>query len=146
MEEKKQDETIEIESSSSPEEKDEKDIRIDELEAKLKECENKYLRVFAEFENYKKRLEKEKSQAIEYSLESFAKDILPVLDHLHMAIKSAENDPNVEQLKEGVEITLKNFLSMLQKHGVEKIDTQNGFDPNLHEAVMRVDSDGVESG
>ena len=141
MEEKKQDETIEIDSN-----KEGSSEKIDELEAKLKECEDKYLRVFAEFENYKKRLEKEKSQAIEYSLESFAKDILPVLDHLHMAIKSAENDPNVEQLKEGVEITLKNFLSMLQKHGVEKIETQNGFDPNLHEAVMRVDSDEVESG
>ncbi|HIC10877.1 MAG TPA: nucleotide exchange factor GrpE [Campylobacterales bacterium] len=141
MEEKKQDETIEIESSQESSSE-----MVDELEAKLKECEDKYVRVFAEFENYKKRLEKEKLQAIEYSLENFAKDILPVLDHLHMAIKSAETDPNVEQLKEGVEITLKNFLSMLQKHGVEKIDTQNGFDPNLHEAVMRVDSDEVESG
>lgn len=136
----------EIENEDSSENRDEKDIEIDELKAKLKESEDKYIRVFSEFENYKKRLEKEKYQAIEYASEKFAKDLLPVLDNLQMAVQSADTTPDVEKLKEGVELTLKNFLSTLQKNGVEKIETEDGFDPNLHEAVMRVDSEEVESG
>jgi molecular chaperone GrpE len=151
-EEKKIDETEQTNSSpeetSSPEEeqRDERDIKIEELEAKLKEADDKYIRVFAEFENYKKRLEKEKAQAIEYSSEKFAKDLLPILDNLQMAINSANENHDVDKLQEGVELTLRNFLTMLEKNGVEKISTEDGYDPNFHEAVMRVDSDEVESG
>jgi molecular chaperone GrpE len=126
--------------------RDEKDIQIEELEQKLKEAEDKYIRVFAEFENYKKRLDKEKSQAIIYASEKFATELLPVLDNLQMAIKSAETTPDIDKIKEGVELTLKSFLSTLEKNGVEKIDTESGFDPNFHEAVMKVDSEDVESG
>jgi len=126
--------------------RDEKDIEIEELKAKLKESEDKYIRVFSEFENYKKRLEKEKYQAIEYAFEKFANDLLPVLDTLKMAINSAETSSDVEKLKEGVELTLRNFVSTLEKHGVKEIGTEDGFDPNLHEAVMRVNSEDVESG
>jgi molecular chaperone GrpE len=136
----------ELEEIPKEEDRDEKDINIEELEAKLKEAEDKYVRVFSEFENYKRRLEKEKSQAIEYSSEKFARDLLPILDNLQMAIKSANENSDIEKLQEGVELTLKNFLSMLQKNNVEKISTEEGYDPNLHEAVMRVDSDEVESG
>jgi molecular chaperone GrpE len=128
------------------EELDEKDKKIQELEQKIAELEDKYIRVFSEFENYKKRLEKEKSQAIEFAIEQFAKDLLPVVDALEMAIKSANDTDNIEKLKEGVELTLRNFFSTLNKHGVEKIDTDSGFDPNMHEAVMRTPSDEVESG
>jgi molecular chaperone GrpE len=140
------DNSPEIEEIPQEENRDEKDIQIEELENKLKEAEDKYVRVFSEFENYKRRLEKEKTQAIAYSSEKFATDLLPILDNLQMAIKSANENHDVEKLQEGVELTLKNFLSMLQKNGVEKIPTNEGYDPNLHEAVMRVDSDEVESG
>ena len=127
---------------------DDKDLKIAELENDLKKSKDKYLRVFSEFENYKKRLEKEKYQAIEFACENFGKDILPILDNLQMAINSANNSNSeeIKQLKEGVELTLKNFLSMLAKNGIEKISTKNGFDPNLHEAVMKVNSDEVKSG
>jgi molecular chaperone GrpE len=148
-EEKNLNETVEVdevEVDEKSENRDERDIEIEELQKKLKESEDKYVRVFSEFENYKKRLEKEKYQAIEYASEKFAKDLLPVLDNLQMAIQSAETTPDVDKLKEGVELTLKNFLSTLQKNGVESIDTEDGFDPNLHEAVMRVDSADAESG
>jgi len=145
----KKDENIEIldsETISENKNRDEKDIRIEELENELKKADDKYIRVFAEFENYKKRLEKEKYQAIAYSSEKFATELLPVLDNLQMAIKSTESNSDIDKLKEGVELTLKNFLSTLEKNGVEKIDTESKFDPNFHEAVMKVDSDEVESG
>jgi len=145
-------EETKIDEQTSSEEmkpqEDDKDLKIAELEKDLKKSEDKYLRVFSEFENYKKRLEKEKYQAIEFACENFGKDILPILDNLQMAINSANNSNSeeIKQLKEGVELTLKNFLSMLAKNGIEKISTKNGFDPNLHEAVMKVNSDEVKSG
>jgi molecular chaperone GrpE len=132
--------------NETTENRDEKDLEIESLQQKLKESEDKYIRVFSEFENYKKRLEREKYQAIEYSSEKFAKELLPVLDNLQMAIQSAETNPNLQKLKEGIDLTLKNFLLTLEKNGIEKIGTENGFDPNFHEAVMRVENDEVESG
>jgi len=142
----KEESEIEIENISKEDTRDEKDIKIEELESELKKADDKYIRVFADFENIKKRLEKEKSQAIAYSSEKFATELIPVLDNLQMAIKSTESNSDMEKLKEGVELTLKNFISTLGKNGVEAIETDKGFDPNLHEAVMKVDSDEVESG
>ncbi len=133
------------EAESVVEEKSEEEI----LQEKLKECEDKFLRTHAEFENIKKRMEREKSSAIEYASEKFAKDLLPVLDALGMAIDAAEGDADpaelLEKLKEGVELTQKQFLSTLEKHGVKEVE-YGELDPNIHEAVMRVDSDEVDSG
>ncbi len=120
------------------------------LENELKESEDKFLRVHADFENIKKRLEKEKFMAIDYASEKFAKDILTPLDTLQMALKSADADISAEELlpklKEGIELTLKSFLSTFEKHGVSKVETDGEFDPNYHDAVMRVDSNDHESG
>ena len=147
LKEKSIEEEVIIKTSlEDSENRDEKDIKIEELEAEIKSAEDKYIRVFSDFENYKKRLVKEKYQAIEYASEKFATDIIPTLDNLQMAIQSAETAPDIEKLKEGVELTLKNLISTCEKHNIEKIDTENGFDPNFHEAVMKVDNPDVESG
>jgi molecular chaperone GrpE len=126
--------------------------KIEELETKLKESEEKYLRTHADFENIKKRLEREKYQAIDYASEKFAKDLLAVIDSLGMAIDAVDNNTEASaedlltNLKEGVDLTLKQFLSMMEKNNVSMIETDGELDPNVHEAVMRVDSDDVESG
>ncbi len=112
-------------------------------EEKLKEAEDKFLRVHADFENIKRRLEKEKSMAIDFANESFAKDLLSVLDSLDMALQIDEAEA-FDKLKEGVELTRDNLLRAFEKHGVIEIDTQEGFDPNVHEAVMQVDSEDHE--
>jgi molecular chaperone GrpE len=119
---------------------------IAELKQKLKESDDKFLRTHADFENIKKRLEREKYSAIDYASEKFAKDLIPILDTLAMAIQSAETNPDLEKLKEGVELTLKKFIDTMEKHNITEVSTEEGFDPNMHEAVMRVDSDEVESG
>ncbi len=119
------------------------------LTEQLKECEDRFLRTHAEFENIKKRLEREKMTAIEYASEKFAKDLLPVIDALGMAIEASNSDAEpaelLEKLKEGVEITLKQFTTSLEKHGVTEV-AYGELDPEVHEAVMQVDSDEVESG
>ena len=124
--------------------------KIAQLEEQLKQSEDKYLRVHADFENIKKRLEREKYQAIDYASEKFAKDLLAPIDTLEMALKSANADVEAAELlgklKEGIELTIKNFNSTFEKHNISKIETDGEFDPNVHNAVMQVDSENHESG
>ncbi|NLO17127.1 MAG: nucleotide exchange factor GrpE [Arcobacter butzleri] len=121
------------------------------LQAKLKDAEDRYLRVHADFENIKKRMEKEKFTAIEYASEKFARDLLASIDTLEFAIASLNNqDANptelIDKVKEGIELTIKSFVSAFEKNGIEFVDTDNGFDPNFHDAVMQVESDNHEEG
>ena len=136
---------------ANEEQKDEslEDI-ISKLEEDLKQSEEKFLRVHADFENIKKRLEREKYQAIDYASEKFAKDLLTPLDTLEMALASANVDLNAEELlpklKEGIELTIKSFITTFEKHNITKVDTTGEFDPNMHNAVMQVDSPEHETG
>ena len=123
-----------------------------DLEEKLKEAEDKYLRVHADFENIKKRLEKEKYQAIDYASEKFAKDLLAPIDSLEMALAAEEAgkdlpaDELLAKLKEGVELTIKNFYTAFEKHDISTVETDGEFDPNFHDAVMQIDSPDHEDG
>lgn len=120
------------------------------LKEQLKESQDKYLRVHADFENIKKRLEKEKYQAIDYASEKFARDLLNPIDSLEMALKSASADLDAQELlkklKEGIELTLKSFITTFEKYDVRSVDTSSDFDPNFHDAVMQVDSAEHEEG
>ena len=153
-EKKQNEEEIENETCSDEEqlETDEAavDNELDKLQNELDELKDKYARVYADFDNVKKRLEKEKYQAIEYANEKFAKDMIPVLDSLEGALKAAEAEAACEELlekmKEGIELTYKLFLTNLEKHGVEKVSHEEPFDPNIHNAVQSVDHDEIESG
>jgi len=123
---------------------------FDLLQAEMNALKDKYARVHADFENIKKRLEKEKYTAVEYANEKFAKDMIPVMDALDGALKSAEGDADkaelFDKLKEGIELTHKQFLTQLEKHGVTKVSHDEPFDPNIHNAVQSMDSEDVESG
>lgn len=119
-------------------------------EAELAEYKDKYARVHADFDNIKKRLEREKYTAVEYANEKFAKDMIPVLDALDGAMKSSEGEADkaelFDKLKEGIELTHKSFLTQLEKHGVSLVSHDEPFDPNIHNAIQAVDSEDVESG
>jgi len=123
---------------------------LDLLQAELVELKDKYARVHADFDNIKKRLEHEKYTAVEYSNEKFAKDMIPVMDALQMALTSTATvtDPqeHLNKLNEGIELTLKQFTTSLEKHGVTMVAHDEPFDPNIHNAVQAVDSEDVESG
>jgi molecular chaperone GrpE len=151
-------EEVEIEETSEESTQEEApkeltaDEKIAELEAKLKESEDKYFRVHADFENIKKRLEKEKYQAIDYASEKFAKDLLSPIDTLEMALAAEEAAADLPaeelltKLKEGVELTIKNFYTAFEKHDITTVETDGEFDPNFHDAVMQVDSPDHEDG
>ncbi|ELL4207538.1 TPA: nucleotide exchange factor GrpE [Campylobacter jejuni] len=117
-----------------------------ELQKELEELKDKYMRANAEFENIKKRMEKEKLSAMAYANESFAKDLLDVLDALEAAINVECHDEISLKIKEGVQNTLDLFLKKLEKHGVALIKEEKEFDPNLHEAMFHVDSENHQSG
>ena len=125
------------------------EAKVAEAEEKAKEAEDKFLRTHADFDNIKKRLEKEKYQAIDYASEKFAKDLLSTMDTLEMALQSAtsegSSDELIEKLKEGIELTIKSMLTTFEKHDISVVDTDE-FDPQVHNAVMQVESENHESG
>jgi len=119
----------------------------EELEA----CEDKYLRMHAEFENIKKRMEREKEKSVAYAQEEFARDLLPVMDSLELALASIPTpeeggDEHLQKLREGVQLTLDQFVKTFEKHHIKVVDIDEGFDPNFHDAVMQVESEEHESG
>ena len=125
------------------------EAKVAAAKAKAKEAEDKFLRTHADFENIKKRLEKEKYSAIDYASEKFAKDLLAPIDAMQMAKLSANGDFDavqiVEKLQEGIDLTLKAFNKAFEKHDIMEVE-YDVFNPDYHNAVMKVDSDEVESG
>lgn len=119
---------------------------LEKLQAEYNELKDTYLRANAEFENIKKRMEKEKISATIYANESFAKDLLDVVDALEAAVNVEANDEISLKIKEGVQNTLDLLLKKLEKHMVKVIDAEGEFDPNLHEAMFHVESADHESG
>ena len=145
-----EEENIEISDDEAEADSEAVENEFELLQAELAELKEKYARVHADFDNIKKRLEREKYTAVEYSNEKFAKDMIPVMDALQMALTSTATvtDPqeHLNKLNEGIELTLKQFTTSLEKHGVTMVSHDEPFDPNIHNAVQAVDSDEVESG
>ncbi|MDE7235141.1 MAG: nucleotide exchange factor GrpE, partial [Helicobacter japonicus] len=110
------------------------------------ELKDQYMRAFADFENTKKRLERDKNQSLEYANERIMNDLLPVLDTLEKALESAQSNPEAGAIAQGLQLTLDSFLKVLSKHGVEVIATDGEFDPNLHECLMQVPSEEKNDG
>ncbi|RUM66709.1 MAG: nucleotide exchange factor GrpE [Sulfurimonas sp.] len=144
------DEELEAAQEVMEEDLQEVDNEIERLKAEVAAMQDKYARVHADFDNIKKRLEREKYQALDYAQEKLAKDLIPVIDSLEGAIAAgeseAEADEILEKLKEGVALTMKQFLSVLEKHGITQVSEDEPFDPNIHHAVQQVDSEDHESG
>jgi molecular chaperone GrpE len=119
--------------------------RLQAAEARAEESHDRFLRVMAEFENYKKRMEREMNDYRKYANESIIKDILPIVDNLERALESTDEDNEKASgaMREGVEMTLKGLLSSLEKFGVVPFESlDKPFDPNFHHAVMQEESGG----
>ncbi|MEI7672343.1 MAG: nucleotide exchange factor GrpE [Deltaproteobacteria bacterium] len=122
--------------------------RAEDLQAKLEEAVkkaadnyDKYVRSVAELDNYKKRAVREKVDAIQYGNENLLRDILPLVDGMDRALEHACNSEDFDAFRKGLKLLQGQLLGCLQKHGVEMIDTAGkNFDPNVHEAMMQVES------
>ncbi len=112
--------------------------------SELDEVNNKYLRLYAEFENYKKRVNKDKEELVKYGNESLLYELLPVVDNLELALKHASDDISTG-LIEGVEITKKELMKVLEKFGVSAIEAEGKpFDPSVHHAMTQVERDDID--
>lgn len=147
--EESQTEEVETQEDNETEET----VEVDPLEAALAEAadyKDKYLRAHADFENSKKRLEKDKMNAVSYANESFAKDILAVMDSFENALASMEESEDssevLEKMKEGVNLTHEQLKKVLEKNHIKAVDCEGEFDPEVHQAIMQVDSDAHETG
>jgi molecular chaperone GrpE len=110
------------------------EAKIAVLEAALKEEKNKYLYLYADFDNFKKRAVKERSEAMKFGWERTAGEILGVVDNLERAVEHMPKDVDAN-LKTGIEMTVSQFRSVLEKQGVAVIPTEGPFNPELHEAM-----------
>ncbi|MHB9098201.1 MAG: nucleotide exchange factor GrpE [Syntrophales bacterium] len=120
--------------------------KIQELEKKSAENYDKYVRAVAEFDNYRKRAVREKADAIKYGNENLLRDILPLVDNLDRAMDHASNSDDFEAFRQGLKMLHEQLMCCLKKHGVEMIDTaEKDFDPNVHEAMLQVESDKHEA-
>ena len=118
----------------TPEEKLEKEL--DEANATIEEQKDKYLRLSAEFDNYRKRTIKEKAELILNGSEKSISSILPVIDDFERAIKTMETAKYVNAVKEGVELIYNKFIAVLGQNGVKVIETINQpLDTDYHEAI-----------
>jgi len=116
----------------------------DRLTAELQEMNNKYLRLYAEFENYKKRVNKDKEELVKYGNESLLYELLPIIDNLEMALRHASNNVS-SGLVQGVEITLKELQKILEKFGLIAIEANNKpFDPLVHHAMTQNERDDID--
>ena len=121
--------------------------KVDKLEEELKQSEDKYLRLYAEFENFKRRKNKEIETNNVYKTQKVITEILPSLDNLERALQVESDNEEIKSLLKGVEMVYEGLLNVLKSEGVELIETENAqFDPNYHHAVMQEEDSEKESG
>ena len=125
--------------------KEEEKNPLEVANAKIEELKDKYLRQVAEFENYKKRTLKEKTELILNGAEKTVTAILPVLDDMERALQNAGDTEEAKSFKDGFELIYKKFVKTLESLGVKKIDTKDqDFNVDYHEAIAMVPGLGDE--
>ena len=128
--------------------------RIEELEEeviKLKEelatSKNAYFKAYADAENLKKRLQAEADNVRKYRIQSFASEVLPVIDNMERALDVKVDDPNVKNYAKGFEMIYQQLVHILDTEGVKEIVAlDQPFDPNVHQALMQETREGIEPG
>ena len=124
-----------------------KDKKLEALEAEKKDLEDRVMRQMAEFENYRKRTEKEKSTMFEMGAKSVIEKMLPVVDNFERGLASVPEDKQNDSVYEGMNLVYKQLMTELEKMEVKPIEALGKeFDPNFHNAVMQVESDEFETG
>ncbi len=110
--------------------------KVELLEKELENSKKEYLFLMAEFDNFRKRTLKEKSEIIKNGAENAMRDLLPVIDDFERALKAIDENGELDSLKQGVDLIYNKFMKYLEKNGVKPIDsTGKDFDTELHEAV-----------
>ena len=151
-EEETTEETEEADSEDAEEPKEKKGLfgkkeKKDPLKEKIQELQDKYVRQVAEFDNFRKRTDKEKSQMFEQGQANVLEKILPVVDNFERGLAASPEDEQGKAFADGMNMIYKQLMKQLEDLGVTPIEALGQeFDPNLHNAVMQVASEEYESG
>lgn len=143
-----------LDEDRDPEELSEEELveRVQELETELEEARDQRMRAVAEAENTRRRLQKERDDALKFATKGFATDMLTVADNLTRALEAIpadalKEDPALKALADGVKLTEAEMFRFFEKHGVTRIDPLGDrLDPNLHQAMMQVDNTDAPDG
>ena len=124
---------------------------IEKLNEEIQDLKDQRLRAAAELENFRKRAEKDQSDALKYGVSNFAKEIISIKDNIERAQSSISDDvrsnDDVKSVIEGLDLIAQSAVSTFEKIGIKKIDSLNEkFDHNLHQAMMEIENDQVEPG
>lgn len=140
-------EEAESEEAESEEASEEDEGKASGAEAELADMKDRYMRLLAEYDNFRRRTQKEKENIYADAVAEVVKEWLPLVDDIERAVASSENmdETSVEKVAEGIRLIGKQVGNVLGKLNVEEIEGKEGdsFDPNLHEAVMHVDDDSL---
>ncbi|MGH9442786.1 MAG: nucleotide exchange factor GrpE [Thermoanaerobaculia bacterium] len=109
--------------------------RLEASEGQIQDLKDAQLRKLAEFENFKKRTEREKTDYFRFALADFFRDLLPVLDNFERAL--AHSDSADDEYRQGVALIYRQLTDALKKRGLTEVESDGPFDPNIHEAVAR---------
>ena len=141
--------------SQEAKEKEEAEISPEDLIEKLNEditsLKDQRLRAIAELENFRKRAEKDQSDALKYGISNFAKEIINIRDNIERAQSSiseeAKNNEAIKSVIEGIDLIAQSVITTFEKIGIKKIESLNEkFDHNLHQAMMEIENDDLEPG
>ena len=114
------------------------DSKIAELEKKLQEAEAKYVRLYADFDNYRRRVKLDAEAAQKYRAQSLVTNLLPALDNFDRAINSTKETEETKPILQGMNMVLSSILSAMKEEGVEVIESVGKeFDPHVHQAIMQ---------
>ncbi|MCE4965913.1 nucleotide exchange factor GrpE [Staphylococcus chromogenes] len=139
--------TEEVDTEVNQEDVDPKDEEITSLKTQVDQEQEKYLRLYAEFENYKRRIQKENDTQRKYQAQGVLSDILPALDNFERALQIEGDDESFNSLKKGVEMVYSSLVKALEDNGLEAIKSEGeAFDPNYHQAVVQDNNPDFESG
>lgn len=128
-----------VENTEELSEEDMKKVAVEKVAAELAEMKDKYLRLYAEFDNYRKRTLREKDTLIKTAAANTINSLLPTLDDFERAIKAADATDNDETVSDGIRLVYEKMLKTLEQRGLKAMEsTGEAFDPDLHEALTKV--------
>ena len=123
----------------------ENDENTDDCEERYSKLNDSYVRLMAEFDNYRKRTAKERIEFISIASEQVIVDILPVVDNMERALQNMDSSTDVAAIKQGLDLIYQQLLSVLKRHGVKQIETVDGnFDTEYHEAITTIPAPTAE--
>ena len=146
-EEKETEDTVKETEAEETEESSEAEEAAEDSDKKSEELEKRYMSLYAEYDNYRKRTQKEKENLYADAVADVAKEFLAVLDNIDRAVETAKgaDENSIDKVIEGIELLGRQAGDILTKIGVEEIKAERGekFDPNFHEAVMHVEDEDL---